>query len=76
MASAKNGEGIEEFASKLKSLPVKRGAEMARARERLLAAWDSALLSRDDISDIINGLINEDSNAQDWVEENLRWSNG
>ena len=49
---------------------------MARARERLLAAWDSALLSRDDISDIINGLINEDSNAQDWVEENLRWSNG
>ena len=76
LASAKNGEGIEEFASKLKSLPVKSGAEMARARERLLAAWDSALLSRDDISDIINGLIKEDSNAEDWVKENLRWSNG
>lgn len=75
LASAKTGEGIDEFSSKLKSLPVKTGAEMARARERLLAAWDSALLSRNDISEILNLLTKSDSNAHDWVEENLRWSN-
>ena len=75
LASAKTGEGIDEFSSKLKSLPVKTGAEMARARERLLAAWDSALLSRNDISEILNLLTKSDSNAHDWVEKNLRWSN-
>ena len=73
--SGKTGEGIDEFSSKLKSLPVKKGAEMARARERLLAAWDSALLSRNDISEILNLLTKSDSNAHDWVEKNLRWSN-
>jgi len=74
LASAKTGDGIAEFASKLQSLPVKSGAEVARVRERILAAWDSALLSRNDLPEIIDKLSRGDLTAQEWVKENLRWS--
>ena len=74
LASAKTGDGIAEFASKLQSLPVKSGAEVARVREGILAAWDSALLSRNDLPEIIDKLSRGDLTAQEWVKENLRWS--
>ncbi|HJL58901.1 MAG TPA: GTP-binding protein [Candidatus Thalassarchaeaceae archaeon] len=73
LASAKTGAGISDFALQLQNIPVKRGAEVARARERLLSAWDSALLSRGDISEVLNNLACGDESAQEWVEQNLRW---
>ncbi len=73
LASAKTGAGISDFALQLQNIPVKRGAEVARARERLLSAWDSALLSRVDISEVLNNLACGDESAQEWVEQNLRW---
>ena len=45
-----------------------------RVRERILAAWDSALLSRNDLPEIIDKLSRGDLTAQEWVKENLRWS--
>ena len=73
LASAKTSEGIEELADQLRTLPAKRGAELARARERLLTAWDSALLSREDINEVLDRLASADNSAQEWVEKNLRW---
>ena len=73
LASAKTGAGISDFALQMQNIPVKRGAEVARARERLLSAWDSALLSRGDISEVLNNLACGDESAQEWVEQNLRW---
>jgi putative protein kinase ArgK-like GTPase of G3E family len=73
LASAKTSEGIEELADQLRTLPAKPGAELARARERLLTAWDSALLSRDDINEVLDNLANSENSAQEWVEKNLRW---
>ena len=73
LASAKTGAGISDFALQLQNIPAKRGAEVARARERLLSAWDSALLSRGDISEVLNNLACGDESAQEWVEQNLRW---
>ncbi len=75
LASAKTGDGIGEVAFQLQAITVKCGAEVARARERLLSAWDSALLSRGDISEVLNNLARGDATAQQWVEENLRWLN-
>jgi LAO/AO transport system kinase len=73
LASAKTADGIQELADQLRTLPVKPGAELARARERLLTAWDSALLSREDINEVLDSLANSDNSAQEWVEKNLRW---
>ena len=73
LASAKTAEGIEDLADQLKTLPAKPGAELARARERLLTAWDSALLSREDINEVLDSLASSDNSAQEWVEKNLRW---
>ncbi|MBS72104.1 MAG: methylmalonyl Co-A mutase-associated GTPase MeaB [Thermoplasmata archaeon] len=73
LASAKTGEGVEELASQLLSIPIKMGAEVARARERLLAAWASSLLSREDISKIINDISSGEVDAEKWVLNNLRW---
>ncbi|MDP7312102.1 MAG: GTP-binding protein [Candidatus Thalassarchaeaceae archaeon] len=75
LASAKTGDGIGDLAFQLQAIPVKRGADVARARERLLSAWDSALLSRGDISEVLNNLAHGDATAQQWVEQNLRWLN-
>jgi LAO/AO transport system kinase len=73
LASAKTAEGIEDLANQLRTLPAKPGAELARARERLLTAWDSALLSREDINEVLDSLASSDNSAQEWVEKNLRW---
>ena len=73
LTSAKNSVGIEDLASQLRTLPAKPGAELARARERLLTAWDNALLSREDINEVLDGLAGSENSAQEWVDKNLRW---
>lgn len=73
LTSAKNSVGIEDFAVQLRILPAKPGAELARARERLMTAWDSALLSREDINEVLDSLVSSENSAQEWVEKNLRW---
>lgn len=73
LTSAKNSVGIDDLAGQLRTLPAKPGAELARVRERLLTAWDSALLSRKDINEVLDGLASSENSAQDWVEKNLRW---
>ena len=73
LTSAKNSAGIEDLASQLRTLPAKPGAELARARERLLTAWDNALLSREDINEVLDDLAGSENSAQEWVDENLRW---
>jgi LAO/AO transport system kinase len=73
LTSAKTAVGIEDLAVQLRTLPAKPGAELARARERLLTAWDSALLSRKDINEVLDGLASSENSAQEWVENNLRW---
>jgi len=73
LTSAKTAVGIEDLAVQLRTLPAKPGAELARARERLLTAWDNALLSRKDINEVLDGLASSENSAQEWVENNLRW---
>ncbi len=73
LASARNSAGIENLANQMKTLQAKPGAELARARERLLTAWDNALLTREDINEVLENLASSENSAQDWVDKNLRW---
>ncbi len=73
LTSAKNSAGIDDLATQLRTLRAKPDAELARARERLLTAWDNALLSREDIDGVLDGLAGSENSAQEWVDKNLRW---
>lgn len=73
LTSTKTGSGISELASTLLSLPVNNSAELARAREQLLAAWASKLLNREDFLNTIDGIICGDYSPQEWVDENTGW---
>ena len=48
---------------------------MARWRERLLTAWDAALLSRPDIEEVLSALESGDFDADQWVSDQLEESN-
>jgi LAO/AO transport system kinase len=68
LTSSKSGEGILELAKQLLNLPVRAGAELARARERLLTAWDADLLSRKDINEVLESISKGQFTAQEWVK--------
>jgi LAO/AO transport system kinase len=71
LASARNDVGIEDLADLLLSLPSRSGASMARWRERLLTAWDAALLERGDLEEVLSGLEAGEFDADQWVAEKL-----
>jgi len=75
LASARNGDGIQELADLLLSLPTRSDSSMARWRERLLTAWDAALLSRPDIEEVLSALESGDFDADQWVSDQLEESN-
>lgn len=71
LASARNDDGIQELADLLLSLPSRSGASMARWRERLLTAWDAALLERGDLDEVLAGLEAGEFDADQWVKDRL-----
>jgi LAO/AO transport system kinase len=75
LASARNGDGIEELADLLLKLPIRSDSSMARWRERLLTAWDAALLSHPDLDDVLAALESGMFDADQWVKEKLEGSN-
>lgn len=75
LASARNGDGIQELADLLLNLHSRSDSSMARWRERLLTAWDAALLSRPDIEEVLSSLESGDFDADQWVWDQLGGSN-
>lgn len=73
LTSTIENSGISELATTLLNLPQRSDADLARQRERLLAAWDQALLTRPDLEEVLQSLTETDISAHSWVEENKGW---
>jgi LAO/AO transport system kinase len=68
LVSALEGTGIPELVSALGKLGPARVAQRARWRERLLSEWEAALLTRDDIEQLLDRLEAGDTSVSDIVE--------
>jgi len=68
LVSALEGTGIPELVSALGQLGPARVAQRARWRERLLSEWEAALLTREDLDELLDRLESGDTNVSDIVE--------
>lgn len=73
LTSTTTHQGIKKLGEVLVNLPQREGAEIARHRERLLAAWDQALLERPDLDDVLQALTSGEESASSWVGDTLGW---
>ena len=68
LVSALEGTGIPELVSALGQLGPARVAQRARWRERLLSEWEAALLTRDDLEQLLDRLEAGDTSVPEIVE--------
>lgn len=68
LVSALEGTGIPELVSALGQLGPARVAQRARWRERLLSEWEAALLTREDLDELLDRLESGDTSVSDIVE--------
>ena len=68
LCSAETGEGIDNLVEAINRLPSAKGAAIAKARERLLAAHQELILTHPIFTDAVKGL----SDGRYTVEEALR----
>jgi LAO/AO transport system kinase len=68
LVSALEGTGIPELVSALGQLGPARVAQRARWRERLLSEWEAALLTREDLDELLDRLESGDASVSDIVE--------
>ena len=68
LVSALEGTGISELVSALGQLGPARVAQRARWRERLLSEWEAALLTRDDLEQLLDRLEAGDTSVPEIVE--------
>ncbi len=69
--SATEGSGIEKLASALECAQPRRGAALAKARERLMTAWDANLLSREEFDGLIEAISSGEMTAAQAVSKVL-----
>ena len=67
LVSALEGTGIPELVSALGQLGPARVAQRARWRERLLSEWEAALLTREDLDELLDRLESGDTSVSDIV---------
>ncbi len=67
LVSALEGTGIPELVSALGELGPARVAQRARWRERLLSEWEAALLTREDLDELLDRLESGDTSVSDIV---------
>ena len=72
LVSALEGTGIPELVSALGQLGPARVAQRARWRERLLSEWEAALLTREDLDELLDRLESGDTSVSDIVEKFYR----
>ena len=72
LVSALEGRGIPELVSALGQLGPARVAQRARWRERLLSEWVAALLTRDDLEQLLDRLEAGDTSVTEIVEKFYR----
>ena len=72
LVSALEGTGIPELVSALGQLGPARVAQRARWRERLLSEWVAALLTRDDLEQLLDRLEAGDTSVTEIVEKFYR----
>ena len=68
LVSALEGTGIPELVSALGEVGPARVAQRARWRERLLSEWEAALLTREDLDELLDRLESGDTSVSDIVE--------
>ena len=56
LVSAHSGMGVEELVEELKNTTTSSERERLRVRERLISAWDSALLTSPELEDVLQAL--------------------
>jgi len=56
MVSAHSGIGVEELVDELENTKTSSERERLRVRERLVSAWNSALLTSPELDDILQAL--------------------
>ena len=68
MVSAHSGEGVEDLVEQLRNTRTSADRERLRVRERLISAWDSALLTSPPLDDILQALEKGSITLQEAVD--------
>ena len=68
MVSAHSGEGVEDLVDQLSNTTTSADRERLRVSERLISAWDSALLSSPQLDDILQALEKGSITLQEAVD--------